>query len=106
MTNGRYNFSGFGVHALACSPVCAESDKLKLVLRTLRSATRPFGLWASSLLRHSCFVIRHLSVLILWAACVFARAAEPPKPTEADYYPLITIPIPANIVLEVGAIEL
>lgn len=47
-------------------------------------------------------------VFILAAAALFtslAFAAEP-KPTEADYYRIIKLPIPVGVVLEAGALEL
>ncbi len=43
-------------------------------------------------------------------ACSPSHAVDAPKPpagpTEADYYPLTTLPLPKDVVLEIGAIEL
>ena len=51
-----------------------------------------------------------LSLLLALATPLAACAADAPKPpagpTEADYYPLTTLPLPKDVVLEIGAIEL
>lgn len=51
-----------------------------------------------------------LSLLLALASPLAACAADAPKPpagpTEADYYPLTTLPLPKDVVLEIGAIEL
>jgi len=57
--------------------------------------------------------VRRLSVIALFlglAATAGAAETSQPKaaaaPTEADYYPIVNLPLPKNLVLEIGAITL
>lgn len=45
------------------------------------------------------------TLLLLLSLYTTAEGAEPPS-TESDYYPLVMVPIPDDIVLEVGALEM
>ncbi len=49
-----------------------------------------------------------VGILTLFAAILAtaAFAADAPTPTEADYYKITDLPIPAGVVLEVGALEM
>jgi glucose/arabinose dehydrogenase len=50
--------------------------------------------------------LRAPTVAILLLGLIGSVGAGEPAPTEADYYPLVTLPIPEGAVLEAGALEM
>ncbi len=50
----------------------------------------------------------HTGVFVLAMTALFAAfaAAQDQPPTEDDYYPIFTLPIPSSVVLEVGGLEM
>lgn len=49
--------------------------------------------------------IRYALILTFLALPVPSGMAAPPRPTEEDYYKLITFPLPPDVVLEVGGLD-
>src|SRR5690349_21382396 len=63
---------------------------------------------AKSLIQVFSFPLCALCVLCGLCGLPFSRralAADQPRPTESDYYKIIPLPIPADIVLEPGGLE-
>ena len=50
--------------------------------------------------------LRVVTVAFLLLGLIPPVRADEPAPTEADYYPLVTLPIPDGAVLEAGALEM
>jgi hypothetical protein len=48
---------------------------------------------------------RSLFIPVIAALSLAAHAAPAPKPAESDYYRIVTLPIPAGITLEAGALQ-
>lgn len=60
-------------------------------------------------LKRDCFVLFRLPAVILFTCCLLIGTdlvAQDELPTEDDYYKIVTIPTPEDVVLEVGAIEI
>lgn len=51
-------------------------------------------------------LLQALTVVGLWLGLLEVALAGDPAPTEGDYYPLVTLPIPDGVVLEAGALEM
>lgn len=51
-------------------------------------------------------VLKALAVAGLWLGVLDTARALEPTPAEAEYYPLVTLPIPDGVVLEAGALDM